>query len=141
MQKSFDEYFNTFRWTMTVGTAAGYASKPRARMPEEELARLFQRLAAEEMAAGGAYISAVLLPSRVLYHEDWGCPPGGELTYTFSGSCNPAFAEKDRYLESLRKVAKKLKQELSQATVLLEIVPARLEYFRDNAKEGENGQS
>ncbi len=125
---------DTFRWTMTVGTAAGYSTEARARMPEEKLAALFQRIAAEVMAAGGAYISAVLVPSRVLYHTDWGCPEGGELTYTFSGSCNPAFAAPEAYRRALDEVARRLQRELSQATVLLELMPAELVYYRE---EGE----
>ena len=128
----------SFRWTMTVGTSAGYSPEVRERMPEQEVALLFQRIAAEVMEAGGAYISAVLMPSRVIYHTDWGCPPGGELTYTFSGSCNPAFSEPKAYRKALDEVARRLKTELSQATLLLEIMPAELVYYRDNIKEGEN---
>ncbi len=126
--------YTTFRWTMTVGTAAGYSTEERERMPEKELAALFQRIAAEVMEEGGAYISAVLMPSRVIYHTDWGCPAGGEPTYTFSGSCNPAFAEPEAYRKALDEVARRLKEALLQATVLLELSPAELVYYRDEKK-------
>ena len=43
-----EKNFHTFRWTMTVGTSAGYSPEARERMPEQELASLFQRIAAEQ---------------------------------------------------------------------------------------------
>ena len=116
---------------MTVGVQPGYELKAQARMEETEMVLLYQRVAAKVLAETGVYVSAVCHASRAVYHEEWGCPPGGEPTFTFSGSCNPVFAEPRAYLGALRLVAKRLKEELSQKTVLLEMVPAHAEYFRD----------
>jgi hypothetical protein len=80
----------------------------------------------------GVYVSAVITMSRVVYHEDWGCPETGEYSFTLTGSCNPAFADLDKYLPALRELAECLKEEWKQTTLLLEITPASVIYMRDN---------
>ncbi len=126
-----EKYFNVIRWTMTVGVNPGYELKQQKPMGFAEICTLYQKTAREVFEESGTYISAVCHESRVLYHTEWGCPEGGEYAYTFSGSCNPVFSEKTAYLEALQQVAQGLRKKLKQATLLLEIVPAHLEYLKD----------
>lgn len=128
---SFEEYFNVIRWTMSVGVNPGYDLKQQKPMDIERISALYQETALEVLEDTGTYVSAVCHESRVLYNMEWGCPKGGEYAYTFSGSFNPAFSEKTAYLEALRMVAQRMRRKLEQATLLLEIVPAHVEYLRD----------
>lgn len=67
----------------------------------------------------GVYISAVISESRTVYHEDWGCPKGGEQTALIIGQCNPNFTNTVKYKECVISVLKLCKEELKQSTVQL----------------------
>jgi hypothetical protein len=75
--------------------------------------------------------TAVSVKSKTLYHIEWGCPIGGEDTYTISGIANPEFIkDMEQYKEAVRKVILKLKEELKQTTVTLEFLEVDIEYLK-----------
>ena len=121
----------SIKWSITAGVNKGYDLSTQERMSEEQLVGLFREAAAEVEQASGVYITAVMNLSRTIYKEEWGCPPEGEYTCTFSGSCNTAFSDCDTYRSALFKLAEILKKKLRQSTLLLEIVPAEICYLRD----------
>ena len=67
-----------------MGVNAGYDLKKQDNMPIECITELFQGIAAQVYEETGVYVSAVVTPSRIVYHSDWGCPPEGEFSYTLS---------------------------------------------------------
>lgn len=122
--------FNTIRWSCTVGVNAGYDLDTQANMAIEQFTEIYQKVAAQVYETTGVYISAVITPSRVVYHSEWGCPADGEFSYTISGSCNREFTTPEEYHKALFVLANRLKEALHQSTLLLEIVPARLIYLK-----------
>lgn len=122
--------YDTIRWTCTAGVNSGYDLQMQEQLPMERITAMYQDIAAEVYEATGVYISAVIVPSRIAYHSEWGCPAEGEIAYTFSGSCNIEFSTVEDYKNALMILAEKLKEALHQTTLLLEIVPAHLEYFK-----------
>lgn len=129
----------TFRWVCTIGTNQGYDLRNQKRMPADEMSAVYQEAAAGVMEETGVYISAVMTKSRTIYSHEWGCPPEGEYSYIFSGSCNLEFSDPEPYRKALRKLVLCLKRELKQATVLLEIIPEELEYFKNDEPEENSG--
>ena len=125
------DYYNSVKWMCTVGVNSGYNLEDQQKMPVEQLTSLYLKIADDVMQQTGVYISAVVAKSRTLYSPAWGCPESGEFSYTLSGSCNPEFAKKEEYLSALEVVVKKLKTELKQSTLLLEIVPVHLQYYKE----------
>lgn len=123
--------YNVIRWSMSLGVNAGYDLTDQKKMKIEDICAIYQDVAKEVFEDTGVYISAVCNDARIVYHIEWGCPKGGEFAYTFTGSCNPFFSEKEKYTQALQMVAKLMKEKLHQSTVLLEIVPAHIEYFKD----------
>ena len=122
--------YDTIRWTCTAGVNSGYDLQMQEQLPMERITAMYQDIAAEVYEATGVYISAVIVPSQIAYHSEWGCPAEGEIAYTFNGSCNTEFSTVEDYKNALMILAEKLKEALHQTTLLLEIVPAHLEYFK-----------
>lgn len=125
---------NSFIWSCVIGVNSGYNLENQKMVSEDEFAIRYGKVARKVYEETGVYISAVITRSRILYHEEWGCPQNGEYSYTVSGCCNPAFSDPEEYLAVLKKIAQMLKQEWNQTTLLLEIIPSSAIYFRDTDK-------
>lgn len=125
----------TIRWSCTTGVNSGYELENQRQISEEDFAAIYQETAREVYEETGTYISAVINPARFVYHEDWGCPAGGEYGYMMTGSCNPAFSDKEAYLAALKLLIGRLKEKLGQKTMLLEIMPASVLYLTENEKQ------
>lgn len=121
--------FETIKWSMAIGTNEGYNSENPLYKSLDEVVKIISKIADDVMNETDIYISTVVNDSRVIYKTEWGCPIDGEKTISISGICNDKFANVNDYLESLKLFTKKLKEELKQSTVSLEIVPATLMYF------------
>ena len=125
---------NSIKWTLILGIKSGYEFSKNAkqvRLSEEEIACLYRNAALRVEEKSGVYISSVIIPSITIYKNEWGCPKEGEYTYTLSGSCNPAFSDAEKYKEALLVLAQELRKEFKQSTVLLEMYPAEVAYFRE----------
>jgi len=123
--------FESIKWSLTIGVNEGYIDNDGI-YDESKMVKLYQDIALKYYRESDIYISAVIVPSHVIYNNEWGCPEGGEFTYTLTGSCNMEFCnDVERYVDVLKHIVFDLKQELKQATALLEIVPANLTYFKD----------
>ena len=65
-----------------------------------------------------------------LYKADWGCPEGGEMTYTLSAIRNPKFNDTSfEWKRCCRGIVRKLKKELNQSTVTSEFSEVDIEYY------------
>ena len=115
-----------------MGINSGYDLNAQRRLSVEEVIQRYRKVALDVEKKSGVYISAVIIPSRTIYKEEWGCPAEGEYTYTLSGSCNPAFSDLKEYKEALLELTKGLRSEFKQSTLLVEIVPAEVHYIRED---------
>ena len=85
-----------------------------------------------EMNNSGIYVSAVINESKSLYNTDWGCPIGGEPTYTLEGSRNPQFCtDEEQWKESVRRVVTAVKGRFNQSTITLNFREVKQEYIND----------
>lgn len=123
--------YDSFRWSCVIGVNGGYDLEDQKTVSEDEFASRYGKLARKVYEDTGVYISAVISRSRVVYHEEWGCPKNGEYSFTLSGCCNPVFSDTQKYLSALKMLAQSLKEEWDQTTLLLEIMPASVIYLRD----------
>ena len=124
--------YNSIKWTISIGNNSGYELTNQQRISVEEMVERYQKVALHIEEIYGVYISAVIWPSNTIYKNEWGCPKGGEITYTLSGSCNPVFADLKKYREALLQLTKALRLEFKQSTLLLEMVPAEVYYDRED---------
>lgn len=77
----------------------------------------YQAIATDIYKRTGVYVSAVIIPAKVVYNVDWGCPMDGEDVYVIKGVNNPQFAEPDKYKEAVTKLIEKLATAFEQSTV------------------------
>ena len=114
----------TVKFFATIGVVAGYGHENEVAKPADTIvAEAWQKAAAAVFADTGIYVSAVVEPSRVVYHTDWGCPVGGEVAATASGTANPAFIQDlADWKKAVLSVIKLIKSELQQSTVAVEFV-------------------
>jgi len=97
-----------------------------------KVAALWQELAKSEFDKSEIYVSAVAQPGSVIYHQQWGCPIGGESVVVLSGSANPTFVKDlNKWKETVVKLAKELKQKLNQTTLTIEFQETDLVYLTD----------
>ena len=112
----------TVKFSATIGVVAGYGHENEVAKPADAIvAEAWQKAAAAVFADTGIYISAVVEPSKVVYHTDWGCPVGGEVAATVSSTANPAFVQDlAAWKKAVLSVVKLVKSELQQSTVAVE---------------------
>lgn len=131
----YSEYFNSVKWSMMLGTTGGYDLAEQNAMPESEFADLFRAVAEEVYAETDVYISAVINASRALYRTEWGCPDGGEFSYTLTGCCNPRYVSVDDYPNALEEAVQPMKTRLRRT------VCKGLSLSTADEKEGTFGES
>ncbi|WP_279006644.1 hypothetical protein [Thomasclavelia cocleata] len=67
------------------------------------------------------YISTIITKTKTIYHKDWGCPVGGEITYNIEGCANPEFISSvNDWKEDVLTFINVLKKELKQSTITIE---------------------
>ena len=125
----------TDEFSATIGVVSGYLGeeclKEIKKIGKLELAKVWQVEAKKEMDTSGIYVSAVINYSHSLYSTDWGCPIGGEPTYTLEGSRNPEFCkDSECWKNSVRNIVKAVKNHFNQSTVTLNFRTVEQEYIR-----------
>lgn len=126
----------TIRFSASLGVIAGYGHKNVTDTSAVEIAgTAWQRAAAEVFKKTGVYAGAVITPARTVYHKDWGCPVGGEVTVGVTGECNPLFTDQTVYKTTVIAVLKKTAKKLKQSTTQLTFVECEFEYLDFRLKE------
>lgn len=121
---------NTSKFSFTLGTCAGYFHNNASVANVEVVSEKYIEAAEKVMAKTEIFISAVITPSRCLYSHSWGCPQGGEETYTFEGVRNPQFCKNDSaWREAVEQVASALRSEFKQSTVTVEFSEIDMKYL------------
>lgn len=134
MKQRFEK---TEAWQLSLGTTPGYALDGQRPLPEADFARLYQEEAEAVFAETGVFVTAVMQPARMLYRNEWGCPPEGEFGYALHGVRNPRFTEREPFLQALEQLTERLKTRLGQAAVHLEVYETSLVYLTLDEKGAE----
>ena len=125
----------TIKMTAVIGVCEGYGHSNNTNVAFESL---YQDAAAEEFAESGTYVSAVITPTRTVYHKDWCCPDGGEVTYEVTATANPEYVtDMEAWKEAALRVVKSLKCVLKQTTVTVEFSEVDLIYLDEKYEEEE----
>jgi len=106
----------TISFTATLGINSGYGHANENESTMQVVGREWQKAAAEVLAESKIYVGAVIKDSRTVYHTDWGCPVGGEVTAEISGVCNPEYTAVEAYKEAVVKTLEKCAVALGQST-------------------------
>lgn len=76
------------------------------------------------------YVSGLLIKNTAVYKNEWSCPYGGEVTFTYMGNRNKYFCKSDRkYRKAVIKLAKMIKQEYGQKEVFVSFTKSHLVYI------------
>jgi len=110
-----------------IGVNAGYGHSNEVGINLDDLCELNKKLAAQVMAETGVYVSSVIGETRCCYSDDWGCPKGGEKTFSLSADCNPTYSSlpTEEYTEkwklSFLRLVELLMEELEQSAVTAKV--------------------
>lgn len=135
----------TIRGSFIFGVTSGYfhnnegAKTADVKAAEAEaldnlgiISEAIKELALQVEKESGIYISGSLKPVSVVYHDDWGCPKGGERCYEFVATANPEFAtDMVAWQDAFVALAKAVKVSFKQSTVMVDFVEAQYLYLAD----------
>lgn len=116
---------------IVCGVFEGYGSHTAKEIDMVAVAETIKNLATKVMDETGIYVSGTMLQAKTLYHNDWGCPLGGESTFVFCGSANPQFTNVEQYRNAVLKLASLMKKEFQQSTLTVEFKEIELAYLTD----------
>lgn len=113
----------TNEFSATIGVVAGYSGEECLKEAEklfDSLPSVWQDAAGQINKETGIYISATCLGSKALYSTEWGCPVGGEPTWTIEGSRNPQFCpDTEAWQSAVVRVVRLVKEHFNQSTVTI----------------------
>ena len=126
----------TISFTATLGVNQGYAHANELETAVEAVAKEWQKAAALVLSESGVYVGAVIKDSKTVYHTDWGCPVGGEVTAEISGVCNPEYTAVAAYKEAVVKCLGECAVVLGQSTTQVVFNEGNFVYldFRQESK-------
>ena len=107
---------NTLNFFATLGVNQGYAHANELETAVEAVAKEWQKAAAVVFSKSGVYVGAVVKDSKTVYHTEWGCPVGGEVTAEISGVCNPEYTAVEAYRQAVVATLEKCAVALGQST-------------------------
>lgn len=78
----------------------------------------------------GIYVSGVLIKNSAIYKNEWECPYGGEVTFTYMGDRNNNFCSNDvEYRNTVIKLAEMIKKEYKQEEIIVSFTHSDLIYI------------
>lgn len=123
---------NTKGFKIVTGVTPGYFHTNEVSKNIEQISEVWQNIATKYFKNGRDYISVVIQPSKTVYNGEWGCPKGGEDTFTITGEANLKFIEDlDKWVETVGMCAVELKHKLKQTTLTIEIFDEQLAYLTE----------
>lgn len=76
------------------------------------------------------YVSGVLIKNSAIYKNEWQCPYGGEVTFTYMGDRNNNFCHDDQaYRKAVIMLAQKIKNEYKQKEIIISFIHSDLVYI------------
>ncbi|GAA0182521.1 hypothetical protein SH2C18_48880 [Clostridium sediminicola] len=126
----------SIKFEIVTGINKGYFHNNESGNNIQRVSKLWQKIAKEEFDRSGIYVSAIILESKTVYNEDWGCPPGGEDTVVITGVANLEFVDNlSHWKDTVLNLAKKIKSKLEQKTITCEFRDVEMRYIKDNSKQ------
>lgn len=113
----------------TLGINSGYGHSNQKKSATEIVGQVWQECAAEVNQESGVYIGAVIADSKTVYHTDWGCPVGGEVTASITGDCNPEYTSVEEYKDAVIQVIERCAKKLGQSTTQVRFSETELAYL------------
>ncbi|MBP2173272.1 hypothetical protein [Methanococcus voltae] len=126
------ETFKTIQYTITFGINEGYFHENEKLIENDiskEIGTVLQNLLLETMKETEVYPSGVLQTTKCIYNTEWGCPTGGEDTFTMMGSANPKFVNLEIYKKAVIHFAELIKKEFKQTTITIEFKDVEMVYL------------
>lgn len=106
----------TNKFQFTIGVTPGYFHNNEK--VDSDFIKIVDNCARDVEELHDIYISFNIIHTITLYKSEWGCPDGGENTYTLSAIRNPKFNDDStKWKSTCVAIVDKLKKELNQTTV------------------------
>lgn len=78
----------------------------------------------------GIFVSLETYETTTIYHTEWGCPAGGENTYSLEAIANPEFvSDLEAWKNTVERIASILKSFFNQSTVTVQFQDAEITYL------------
>ncbi len=119
----------TISFFATLGINSGYGHLNQKKPAAEVVGQVWQECAAEVNQESGVYVGAVIADSKTVYHTDWGCPVGGEVTALITGDCNPEYTQVEVYKDAVIQVIGRCAKKLGQSTTQVRFSEIELAYL------------
>lgn len=114
---------------LTFGVNEGF-SKNNTKADRVEVSEKIKEFILKIEEETGVYVSGVIVKNYALYKDEWECPTGGEVTFTYMGDRNNSFCKNDRlYRKCVRKLAQMIKEEYSQEEIIVSFSKSSLTYI------------
>ena len=114
---------------LTFGVNEGF-SKENTEANKLEVGEKIKEIIEDIEKETGIYVSGVLIKNSAIYKNEWKCPYGGEVTFTYMGNRNKDFCKSDRkYRQAVIRLAKMIKQEYGQEEVIVSFTKSELVYI------------
>ena len=114
---------------LTFGVNKGFSTNNTEanKLEVGEKIKEFIKLIEEET---NIYVSGVLIKNSAIYKNEWKCPYGGEVTFTYMGDRNNNFCNDDEsYRKAVIKLAKMIKDEYEQEEIIVSFTHSDLTYI------------
>ncbi len=99
----------------------------------EKMIERWKEYAKEYYDKTGIYVSTIANEGKAIYHNEWGCPYGGERTITFNCTPNYYFINDiNKYEIGIYYIIGKLKKEFKQHTITVTIMDTYMQYITDD---------
>lgn len=125
-----------FRKDVSMAHSMGnydYNPNVPARTPTEIVGLVWQEEAKKQFDITGIYAGANIWEGKTVYHTEWGCPNGGEVTVQISGEANPRFIENmDLFKNVVLTVLENCAQILGQTTTQITFTTGEFHYIETN---------
>lgn len=106
----------TDKFQFTIGVIPGYFHNNEE--INDDFIKIVDKCARDVEELHDIYISFNIIHTITLYKSEWGCPDGGENTYTLSAIRNPKFNDDStKWKSTCVAIVDKLKKELNQTTI------------------------
>lgn len=118
-------------FSFTIGVTPGYNHNNEN--SDIGIIPILKKVQNEVEKETGIFISCTIIPSTIIYKEEWGCPSYGEKVFEISSIRNPIF-EKDKWKwrKACELIAEKMAIELKQCTVTAYFSSAYVYYIKNN---------
>ena len=117
---------------LTFGVNEGF-SKENTEANKLEVGAKIKEIIEDIEKETGIYVSGVLIKNSAIYKNEWKCPYGGEVTFTYMGDRNNNFCHDDElYRKSVIILAERIKKEYKQEEIIVSFTHSDLVYIGDN---------